>query len=261
MIPLQDSIKCNTTPFVNYVIIAITALVFWGQLREPEEDQTLVENYAMIPARVRDRDAKVEIPTYAERDRRTGEVIIHKKELGPPAIPPVFTLLTCIFLHGGWMHFLGNMWFLMIFGDNVEDRLGHFGYAVFYLAAGVAASAVHLVTDPGSTVPTIGASGAIAGVMGAYFYWFRHSYVRALVPLGYFTQLMDIPAPVFLGIWFVMQLVPGLGAITGGASEGVAWWAHIGGFIVGGLVAIMVGRPTMSEQDPDRRRPALTWRY
>jgi len=260
MIPLQDSIQSRTTPVVNYAVIALTAVVFLLQLKEPEGDQKLVENYAMIPARVRNPEAKVEIPVSAERNPRTGQVTIHREEIGPPVIPPIFTMLTCVFLHGGWMHFLGNMWFLVIFGDNVEDRLGHIGYLIFYLASGVAASAVHLLSDPGSTVPTVGASGAIAGVMGAYFFWFRHSYVRALLPLGAFTQVLVVPAPVFLGIWFVMQLIPGIGSVTGGASEGVAWWAHIGGFVVGAVVAVLVGRQETPPYEP-RHRPAPAWRY
>src|SRR5690606_5683097 len=127
---------------------------------------------------------------------------------------------------GGWLHLLGNMWFLYIFGDNVEDRLGHVGYLLFYLGAGVIASGVHLVTNSSSMIPTVGASGAIAGVMGGYFVLYPHSRVLTLVPIFIFIHIMVIPAPVFLGIWFLLQFFQGtfsLGAVQAG---GVAWWAH-----------------------------------
>lgn len=259
MIPIQDSIQARITPFVNYAFIAITSIVFLFQLKEPPQKADMVGTYGMIPARVRNPQAEIEIPVHAEVNRRTGEVTVIKETLPPPKFPPIFTMLTCIFLHGGWMHFLGNMWFLMIFGDNVEDRLGHFGYIVFYLASGIAASAVHYFSQPGSMVPTIGASGAIAGVMGAYFYWFRHSNVRTLIPLGFFTQIVILPAQIFLGIWFVMQLLPGIGSIGGEESGGVAWWAHIGGFAVGVIVAALVGRQQVESYQPTER-PVPVWR-
>ena len=150
-----------------------------------------------------------------------------------------YTLLTSMFLHGGWMHIIGNMWFLFIFGDNVEDRFGHVGYAIFYLASGIGASLVHLVSEPSSTIPTIGASGAIAGVMGAYFLWYRHAQVKALVPLGIFIQIMVLPAWFFLGFWFVIQFLQGTMSSAAAESAGVAWWAHIGGFGVGFGLALL----------------------
>jgi membrane associated rhomboid family serine protease len=150
--------------------------------------------------------------------------------------------MTCIFLHGGWMHFLGNMWFLWIFGDNVEDRFGHWGYLAFYLLTGVAASIAHLVTELGSTIPTIGASGAIAGVMGAYLVSYPHARVMTLVPLLYIFYTTVLPAPVFLGIWFVIQFFQGVSQITAVETEGVAWWAHIGGFAVGAGLTWLLDR-------------------
>jgi membrane associated rhomboid family serine protease len=134
------------------------------------------------------------------------------------------------------MHFLGNMWFLFIFGNNVEDRYGHVGYLLFYLGGGVAASLVHLATNADSPIPTIGASGAIAAVMGAYFVSYPRAMVVALVPLLVFYQVMVLPAALFLGVWFLLQFFQGALAIGSGASEGVAWWAHIGGFAVGAAV-------------------------
>src|SRR5262249_34301990 len=154
-----------------------------------------------------------------------------EQEAPEPAISPWWTLLTCMFLHGGWLHIIGNMWFLYIFGDNVEDRLGHFGYALFYLGSGVFASLTHLLTNASSTVPTLGASGAIAGVMGAYMVLYPHARVLTLIPIFYFIQILLLPAPLFLGIWFLIQAFQGTFAITSAKEgAGVAWWAHIGGF-------------------------------
>jgi hypothetical protein len=169
------------------------------------------------------------------------------------------TVLTCIFLHGGWMHFLGNVWFLHIFGDNVEDRLGHIGYLLFYLGCGVAASFTHLMTNASSEVPTIGASGAIAGVMGAYFLLYPRAMVLSAVPIVYFMEMVVLPAPLFLGIWFLLQFVSGALSITAMETTGVAWWAHIGGFAAGFVVALLLRatgetRPPVVERRPDSDR-------
>lgn len=143
-------------------------------------------------------------------------------------------LITSLFLHGGWFHVGGNMLYLWIFGDNVEDRLGRFRFLFFYLMCGVAASFAHILANPASTVPTIGASGAIAGVLGAYFLLYPRSRVLTLVPLGFYLQVIQLPAFLFLGFWFLMQFI--VGAVSLGASGGgggVAWWAHVGGFVAG----------------------------
>ncbi|REJ91324.1 MAG: rhomboid family intramembrane serine protease [Planctomycetota bacterium] len=256
MIPLRDNIPSRTTPLVNYALIGITAFAFVVQLLEPESEGGLVERLGMIPARVVDPDAEIVIPTavgkrivYEERWTRDGIVRVPRvayevedRPAEPSAVPPVLTPLTCIFLHGGWMHFLGNMWFLFIFGDNVEDRFGRGGYLAFYLASGVAASLSHLVTDPQSTVPTIGASGAIAGVMGAYLVSYPHARVMTLIPIFYIIRIEVLPAPIFLGIWFVIQLFQGVAAVTSVQTTGVAWWAHIGGFAVGAGIAWMLDK-------------------
>jgi membrane associated rhomboid family serine protease len=197
----------------------------------------------MIPARVVRPDANIML-----RDLRPvqtlGGVQLQEFErpAAPSAVPAWLTPLTCIFLHGGWMHFLGNMWFLFIFGDNVEDRMGHFGYLAFYLAAGVAASLAHLASAPGSTIPTIGASGAIAGVMGAYMCLYPKAMVLSVIPIFFFIEMVVLPAPVFLGFWFVLQFFQGVWSITGTQAAGVAWWAHIGGFLVGLIVAAVLNR-------------------
>ena len=140
------------------------------------------------------------------------------------------------------MHFLGNMWFLYIFGDNVEDRLGHTAYLIFYVAAGAAASLVHFASDPSSTVPTIGASGAIAGVMGAYMFLYPKAQVVTLIPIIIIIQIVVLPAPIFLGIWFAIQFFNGVASISNMQATGVAWWAHIGGFVAGAGVALVLNK-------------------
>lgn len=241
MIPLHDNIPSSSTPAVNYAMIAACCLAFLVQLTG---DETLTERFGMIPARVVHPDRPVDLVVGYEQVRtlRGVELVPVSRPAAPSAVPAWLTLLTCIFLHGGWMHFLGNMWFLYIFGDNVEDRFGHLGYLLFYLGCGVAASLAHLASSPGSAVPTIGASGAIAGVMGAYLYLYPRAMVVTLVPLFIFLQIMVLPAPLFLGIWFVLQLFSGVFSITGAAATGVAWWAHIGGFAVGLGVAWLLNQ-------------------
>jgi membrane associated rhomboid family serine protease len=213
----------------------------------------------MIPARVQNPQAQVEIVVdiqmVQDQFGRVFEQVV-KRPAAPPVIPPVMTLLTCIFLHGGWMHFLGNMWFLHIFGDNVEDRFGHLGYALFYLGCGVAASLVHFLSEPSSGVPTIGASGAIAGVMGAYFVWYWGAKVQAMVPIGPFLQMVVLPAPLFLGVWFGLQALQGAVSSVQGEAGGVAWWAHIGGFVVGAGAALLAASLGIVSPLNTSRRPA-----
>jgi Uncharacterized membrane protein (homolog of Drosophila rhomboid) len=151
------------------------------------------------------------------------------------------TLVTSQFLHGGWLHLLGNMLYLWIFGNNVEDRLGRVGFLLFYLAGGVLAGLAQVAVDPGSTSPTIGASGAIAATLGAYLVFFPGAKVTSLVFLGFFYQLIKIPAALVLGFWFVLQLVDGFASLGVAQSGGVAFFAHIGGFIAGAAVAWLVG--------------------
>ena len=144
-------------------------------------------------------------------------------------------LLTSMFLHGGWLHFLGNMLYLWVFGDNIEDRIGHFGFLIFYLVCGLAAAFLHIFTNTASIVPTVGASGAIAGVLGAYLVLFPGARVLTFVPIFFFFQLIELPALVFLGFWFVMQFFSGAMSLAAGEQQmgGTAWWAHIGGFVTG----------------------------
>jgi hypothetical protein len=241
MIPLRDDVPSRGTPIVNYAMIAACGLVFLAQLKDEASPRPqLVERYGMIPARVRNPDRPIVVRQVVPRRTPFGvQLFERERRAAAPPVSPWVTLLTCVFLHGGWMHFLGNMWILYIFGDNVEDRFGHVGYLIFYLLSGLAASATHLVFNASSTMPTIGASGAIAGVMGAYFILYPRARVLTLVPIFYFVELIMLPAPLFLGIWFFMQFLQGTASITSVQTGGVAWWAHIGGFVAG--MASVVG--------------------
>jgi hypothetical protein len=251
MIPLRDNIPPRTVAVVNYVMIAVCVIVFLIQVAEPEDADSLVERYGMIPARVLNPSKRIVIVEEVEEPTRYGYVTREvEHELAPSAVPPWLTPLTCIFLHGGWLHIIGNMWFLFIFGDNVEDRFGHVGYLVFYVVGGMVASLVHLATNSTSPVPTIGASGAIAAVMGAYLISYPRAMVLALVPIFYFLQIIVLPAPLFLGIWFILQFV----SVTTAESTGVAWWAHIGGFAMG------VGVTWLLSQTHVLREPVRTIR-
>jgi len=267
MIPLRDNIPPRTFPFVNYLLIAICGIVFFAQTADTTDgEDLLVEKFAMIPQRVLHPDQPV---TLRE------EVIVNdfggpRRELIERTLPPLpfspwLTLFTCTFLHGGWMHFLGNMWFLHIFGDNVEDRFGHFGYLLLYLGCGIAASAAHLALNASSTMPTIGASGAIAGVMGAYLFVYPRATVLTLVPIVFFIQMMVIPAWVFLIFWFGLQFFQGAFAITSHEAGGVAWWAHVGGFAAGFATAWLLERsnhlrPPVDVVLPNTQRPTM-YRY
>lgn len=241
MIPLRDDIPSSIAPVVNYSLIGACTLVFLVQLSLGDRVDRFVERYGMVPAQVTHPEERIVVES--EEIRHMGPMAFRvpvRRELERPPFHPWLTILTCIFLHGGWMHFLGNMLFLYIFGDNVEDRLGHVGYLAFYLGMGVAASLTHYVTGPDSVVPTIGASGAIAGVMGAYFLLYPGAQVLTLVPIFYFLEFVVLPAYVFLGLWFVIQFFQGTFALTGREMGGVAWWAHVGGFAAGAAVLYLL---------------------
>ena len=235
MIPLYDSVPTRSRPVVNYAILAITSAVFLLQLLEGSGGSSLIERFGLIPARLLDLSVEVPITELVLVRGNQLREVVRPAEASP--LPTFLTLFTCMFLHGGWLHFLGNMWSLWIFGDNVEDHLGHRGYALFYLGTGLAASLAQFLVDVDSTIPTIGASGAIAGVMGAYFLLYPRARVVVLVPLGFLFWTTAMPAPIFLGLWFFLQLFQG--AFATGA--GVAWWAHIGGFVAGYLVVRLLG--------------------
>jgi membrane associated rhomboid family serine protease len=213
MIPLRDSIKSRTLPYVNYTIIAICALVFAYELAIGERLDQLLMTMWLTPSRV------------------AGSVFE-----GRFSITPVVTLFTSMFLHGGWMHLIGNMLYLYIFGDNVEDRLGHGGYAAFYLMAGVGAALTEVYFQQESIAPMIGASGAIAGVLGAYFLLYPRSRVLTVIPLFVFFPIVEVSAFFYLGFWFLLQFLQGYLTAGPTAAGGIAWWAHAGGFVVGALL-------------------------
>ncbi|NPV28433.1 MAG: rhomboid family intramembrane serine protease [Firmicutes bacterium] len=213
MIPLRDSTRSRRFPYVNVALIALNILVFFKEitLAEPELNRFFYA-YGVIPARV--------------------EALL---SAGAPLLPLVLPFITAMFLHGNWLHIIGNMLYLWVFGDNVEDRLGHLPYLVFYLLVGMLGSIAHIIANPGSQVPIIGASGAIAGVLGAYFLTFPHARILTLVPLFFFITIIEVPALFFLLFWFIIQLLNGFSA-AGLNANPVAWWAHVGGFLAGAVL-------------------------
>jgi membrane associated rhomboid family serine protease len=208
LIPIRDTIQSETYPIINYVLIAINILAFLVEQSMGRNFNEFIFTYGLVPARY----SVPQISGHFTTDQQ------------------VIAFLTFMFLHGGFFHLLGNMWFLYIFGDNVEDRLGHFRYLIFYLMCGLASGISHLFLNWTSQIPTIGASGAIAGVMGAYFILYPRAKVLTLVPIFFFLHFMEIPAFLFLGFWIFFQF---LSAASSAQAGGIAWWAHIGGFVFG----------------------------
>lgn len=225
MIPLRDSIRSRRFPVVTVAIIVANIAVYVYQLGLSDRALNIFfMQYGVIPADV----------TSIGRLLLSGRFLLALQVLG--------TLVTSMFVHGGLLHLGGNMLYLWVFGDNVEDRLGSSKYFLFYVLTGVIATLTHIATGPNSEIPLIGASGAIAGVLGAYFVSFPGSRVMTLVPLFLFITTVEIPAVVFLAIWFILQLFNGFGSLSG-AVESTAWWAHIGGFAAGALLIwLMAGR-------------------
>ena len=219
MIPIRDTIPSRGWPVVNYTMIALCAWVFWREIAAGPDVDVLVEHYALTPA------------TFVRSLARHGFF-----ELGQWT-----PFVTSMFLHGGLAHFAGNMIFLWIFGDNVEDRLGHAGYALFYLAGGIAAAGTHVLASPDSTVPTLGASGAIAAVMGAYMLLYPGAQIETLVVVFVFVRIVSVPAFFWLGLWFLFQVLSGTAGARAGGEGGVAWFAHIGGFAFGAAVVLLLG--------------------
>lgn len=206
MIPLRDNIPSSTFPIVNVLLITVNLLVFGFELSLGRNLDYFIATHAVIPSQF------LAVGLTFEQ---------------------LLRLTTTMFMHGGWLHVLSNMLYMWIFGDNVEDRIGHLKYLVFYLISGYVASLAHIIVDPSSNSPLIGASGAIAGLLGAYLILFPHARVLTLVFIVFFIQIIPIPAVVFLGIWFFLQLMSGTASLTGQAAQGVAFWAHIGGFVAG----------------------------
>jgi membrane associated rhomboid family serine protease len=205
MFPLYDSIKASRFPFLNWSIVVATAWVFLMQLLAPDPDAFILQ-YALIPAKVNFSDTATLLP-----------------------------FVTSIFLHGGFLHILSNMWFLIVFGDNVNDELTPFGFLGLYFLAGIVGNLVQYLLDPTSTVPMIGASGAVAGILGCYFVLFPFAKIKTLIFIVFFVTIIDISAPILLGYWFILQIFSGATSLPnmGANMGGIAFFAHIAGFIVG----------------------------
>jgi membrane associated rhomboid family serine protease len=231
LIPLRDENPSEGPAFVTWGLIAINVAVFFYEFSLGDDLTHFIMRWGLVPARLT-------------------MLVTH----GASPVLAGLPFLSSMFLHGGWMHLIGNMWYLAISGDNVEDRFGHAGYLVFYLLAGLAGGALHFFFNAGSTLPTVGASAAIAGVLGAYIVAFPRARVMTLVPLFPFLQLMALPAVVVLGLWFVFQFFSGalsLAWAAGASHGGTAWWGHIGGFAFGAITMMIFGRRD--------REPARAW--
>ncbi len=240
MIPLKDDVPSRTVPVVNYALVALNVLAFVLELRMGPGLGRFFSQAAVIPA------------LYTGPSGRFGLIDVFATSLDPELGPRVFVSM---FLHGGILHILGNMLYLWIFGDNVEDRMGHLRYLIFYFLCGWAAAYAHIWADSTSRLPSIGASGAIAGVLGAYLVLFPRARVVTLLPLGFFSQLVRIPAIFFLGFWFLQQFILGALSLNAPTAQtgGVAWWAHIGGFAAG---LALVG---LFQRSPRRPRAREDW--
>src|SRR6266496_5127563 len=226
MIPIRDDQPRFSTPFVNYFIVALNALAFFYELSIQTQGHRALDRFVYQFGVV---------PTHVE-------LALAHLNLAGVFLP----ILTSMFLHGSWLHIIGNMWVLWIFGDNIEDHLGHFSYLLFYLISGFVAAFTHILLNLGSNIPSVGASGAIAGIMGAYFVLYPRARVLTLVPL-FFVFFIWLPAWVWLGIWFIGQSLVGAAtaiAVTANTSGGVAVWAHVGGFVAGVLlIRLFPARP------------------
>jgi membrane associated rhomboid family serine protease len=212
MIPLKDLNPRRSFPIVTLILIALNVVVFIHQITPPAAAaEAFVKTYALTPSHI--------------------QLALEGRRYTP--LQAFLPLITCMFLHGGFLHNLGNMWFLWIFGDNVEDEFGPFGYLVFYLVCGIGSGLAQVAFSWGSRIPSLGASGAISGVLGAYLVFFPRSRILTFV----FILLVRIPAAVFIGLWFLVNFMSGVSSLGMLNSGGVAWWAHVGGFLLGVLIA------------------------
>lgn len=216
MIPLKDLNPRRSFPAVTLLLILANVVVFLHQETLPAHAyDAFVKTFALTPSHIK--------------------LALEGHRYSP--LQAFLPLFTCMFLHGGWLHIIGNMWFLWIFGDNVEDQFGHFGYLMFYIICGLGSGVSQVLFSWGSTVPSLGASGAISGVLGAYLVFFPRAKILTLVPLIIFFFTIHVPAYVFIGLWFAMNFLSGVGALGAVNAGGVAWWAHVGGFLLGVLIA------------------------
>jgi membrane associated rhomboid family serine protease len=220
MIPLRDAVRSQTRPYVTWMLIAANVAVFIVELRLSGRQLTAaIQQFGVVPSR------------------------LQEFSFGAGSLRLLYPFATGMFLHGGWLHLIGNMWSLWLFGDNVEDRFGHFRFLLFYLLGGIAAYLLHAVLLIGSSTPAIGASGAVAAVMGAYVIMFPKARILTIVPIFFIPLFIQIPAFIFIGFWFLSQLFSGATALASRVSgAGIAWWAHIGGFLFGILTLFLFRR-------------------
>jgi membrane associated rhomboid family serine protease len=231
VIPIRDTIRSRTAPVMTVALIVVNVLVFLHEIALGPYIERFVYAYGLIPRRF---------------------VYWPGNPLDPLRVLPLFTSM---FWHGGWLHLIGNMLYLWIFGDNVEDRLGHLRFLLFYVTAGAAAGITHVLLSPTSNLPTVGASGAIAGVLGAYLVTFPRSRILTLIPILIFPWFVEIPAMVYLVFWFLLQLLEGIGTLGAPvATGGVAVWAHVGGFVAG-VVLVKLMQPPRRRPHPLEARP------
>jgi membrane associated rhomboid family serine protease len=232
MIPLRDNAAPRRFTPVNVALIAANLAVFFHELSLGDQVDAFVERFALVPAAITQALSTTEL---GAAHRNVG------------ALAPLITTVTSMFIHGGVLHVAGNMLYLFIFGAAVEYRMGAARYLIFYLASGIAAALVTVWIAPDSTVPVIGASGAIAGVLGAYFILYPRGRILTILPIFVFIQFIEIPAVIYLLFWFAAQLYAGLQQVGAGAMGGIAWWAHVGGFMfgmaLGPILAINRPRP------------------
>ncbi|MCL4683525.1 rhomboid family intramembrane serine protease [Myxococcota bacterium] len=240
MFPIRDENPQVLTPLVTYVLIA-TNVITWITIQGLGSEEALIRSVCdlgLIPGELLGRAA----PGSAFPMGSYSCVV--------DAEPSWGTTLSHMFLHGGWFHLLGNMWFLWIFGDNVEDSMGHVRFAVFYILCGLSAAALQMATQPNSIVPMVGASGAIGGVMGAYVMLYPRVRVDMLMILGFYVTTVSVPAIFMLGYWFLIQLIGGASSLGQDDGGGVAFWAHVGGFVAGGLLVLLFRKPALMARHP-----------
>ena len=221
MFPLYDTVRLRKFPLINITLVLANVLAFLYELRmDPAMLKEFIFTWGLIPAQfISDPDSTWE------------------------------TIFSSMFLHGGWFHIINNMWVLLIFGDNVEAGMGSIRYLIFYLLSGVAAGLLQMYILPASLIPMIGASGAVAGVLGAYLILYPRARIASLVPILFIFTIVEIPAMLFLIFWFISQLYSGWFAIQGGGESGIAWWAHIGGFVFGVIMVFLFRRRTSTRID------------
>lgn len=211
MIPLRDNIQIQSFPYVTILLFLSNCYVFYLEFTATSQQLAwLMIQYSLVPSEF--------VKAFTQQSSQLGDYL---------------PLLSNLFLHGSWLHIIGNLWFLFLFGRTSEGCLGHLKYFIFYLVCGMAANLVQIAFDPNSTIPVIGASGAISGILGSYSFCFPRARISTLIPIFFFFTIIEIPALVFIGLWFLLQVYQGTLSSVSMAGSNVAWWAHIGGFVTG----------------------------